>query len=198
MTPFEKQSLLLQYLQLAAIGLAAAALHLQYRSYADEFAWNKRTQTLEIVKTWESGTKEAKDILIKNFPGMSLPKTQSSPSVDEFRAIIEAPDGAMVPVFGGTRQVNAREVRSSIASLFNYYETLAIAYENDVVDRTVFQESLSPAMLRTCDYFENFRTAHRQIREGQDYWPPLSRMLAEWRNSSNLPHYPRKLGNGSD
>jgi hypothetical protein len=71
------------------------------------------------------------------------------------------------------------EVRNHLIGLLNYFEHLAAAYEQHIIERMVLEETIAPTMMDICVFFQPFITEMRQLNR-RDPWPPLSRVIELW------------------
>jgi len=70
-------------------------------------------------------------------------------------------------------------IRGHLIELLNYFEGIASAYEQYVVDRAAIEDSVGTVILYFCVYFQTFIDEMRKINR-RDPWPPLSRVVELW------------------
>jgi hypothetical protein len=166
----------------------AISIYLAFISIRETHEWNRRNLTLQLMGNWNQQTRSHLDVIISEFPNFSIrPKSASSDewatnpewvhpqwSIDEGRANL------IVSSLSNPRgELKDKEIYRSLISLLNYFESLASAYENSVVDRTVIEQSFAPMIIDISRYFRPFIKLKRD-QAGREPWPPLAKAVDSW------------------
>ncbi len=172
---------------LAAVGaliMQHKQISLQRTQMRAEYDWRVRQFTLELGQNWNQHTRKHLDVLSREFPAFfRVPKIDDSawhlPKTRARQLVLcegEEPTQARAEV-----DINRdRALRSHLISLLNYFESMAQAYEQKVVDTKAIEDSFSSMMIDTYDYFGPFVDEMKLVTR-REPWPPLERVVAYWR-----------------
>lgn len=165
----------------------AISIYLAYLSIRETHEWNRRNLTIQLMGNWNQQTRSHLDILIEQFHDFSI-RPQSSAD-DEWATNPEwvHPQWSMNEqraediVSSMSKQNNEKdkEIYRSLISLINYFESIASAYENSVVDRIVIEQSFAPLIIDVSRYFRPFIIKKRK-QAGREPWPPLAKAVNAW------------------
>lgn len=160
----------------------AVGVFLAFLTLHNTHEWNRRHYTVVFFDDWNERGRKHLAVLEKQFPDFfAVPDIISKPEIMESwcidknlaKKIVEAKSEPQVPCTIET------EIRGHLIELLNYFEGIATAYEQYVVDRVVIEESVGTVILNVWVYFQpaidEFRKAKRR-----DPWPPLSRVVELW------------------
>jgi hypothetical protein len=156
-----------------AVGIFLAILTLR-----DTQEWNRRQYTVDFLKNWNECTREHFVELEKQFPDfLAVPDFIKKPDLVESWCI----DKEKAKLIAEVKSESDRKLRVHLVELFNYFEMIASAYEQHVVDRDAVQDSAGTVILDFCVYFQPFINEMRKSNR-RDPWPPLSRVIDLWLN----------------
>ena len=160
-----------------AVGVLLALLTLRHTH-----EWNRRHYTVEFLDDWNESARRHLTVLEKQFPEFFAvpdfikdPNLMNSWRLDQDRAkqLVEV----KLELQGS--DPNELGVRGHLLELLNYFEGIATAYEQHVVDRAAIEESVGTIILDVCVYFQPFIEEMRKVNR-RDPWPPLSRVVELW------------------
>ena len=168
----------------ASVGslLTVVALLLAFNTLRDTHEWNRRHYTIELMGSWNTRARPHLAFLEHEFPDFfAVPDFIGNPEVlrswklDPRRAVqLVASDGS--PPQAGSRDL---EIRDHLIELFNYFEDLSIAYEQNIVDRATAEDSFAPTMIDAYTFFQPFIEEMRNVNR-RDPWPPITRTVDLW------------------
>jgi hypothetical protein len=173
------------FLQAApAVGSLATALavFLALLTLRNAHEWNRRHYTIEFMVSWNDHAREHLVALEREFPEFfSVPDFIKNPGLRHSWCLDGTKARQLVKSETAEAGSNSQTyiVRDHLIALLNYFEDIAIAYEQHVVDRSAIEDSFAPVILDVCTYFQPFIDEIRKINR-RDPWPPLSRVVELW------------------
>ena len=165
----------------------AVSIYLAYLSIRETHEWNRRNLTIQLMGNWNQQTRSHLDVLMEQFPDFAI-RPQSSAD-DQWAANPEWIDprwsmndrraGEIVSSMSKQNDTKDKEIYRSLISLIDYFESIASAYENSVVDRVVVEQSFAPLLIDVSRYFRPFIIKKRK-QAGREPWPPLAKAVIAW------------------
>jgi hypothetical protein len=167
-----------------AVGSVATAvgIFLALISLRDTHEWNRRHFTIELLDNWNESAREHLSVLENQFPGFfPVPDFITNPDLMTLWCLDQNMAKQLVKVKSERQDPDDTDliVRRHIVELLNYFEGIASAYEQYVVDRTAIEDSVGTVILDFWVYFQPFIEEMRKINR-RDPWPPLSRVVDLW------------------
>lgn len=172
---------------LAALGVlaAVASLAIQRNQMNAEYDWRVRQYTLELSRSWNDQARHHIDALSRAFPeffrvppsgveGWRLPPERA-------RELVLCEGEKPTESRPSNDIERDRVLRNHLISLLNYFETLALAYEQYIVDQEAVVDSFSSMMIDTYEYFLHFIDEMVKVNRRKP-WPPLDRVVLRWQN----------------
>lgn len=154
-----------------AVGVFLALLSLR-----NTHEWNRRHYTIDFLGNWNESTRKHFVALEKQFPEFfAVPDFITSPHLMESWCLDKNQAKQLVEV----KSEHEIVLRGHLVELLNYFEGIASAYEQHVVDREAIEDSAGTVILDVCVYFQPFIEEMRKINR-RDPWPPLSRVVELW------------------
>lgn len=154
----------------------AVAVFLALLSFRNTHEWNRRHYTIEFLGNWNESTRQHFVALEKRFPEFfAVPDFITNPDLMESWCLDRNQAKELVEV----KSADEIDLRGHIVELLNYFEGIASAYEQYVVDREAIEDSAMTVILDVCVYFQPFIEEMRKINR-RDPWPPLSRVVELW------------------
>lgn len=144
--------------------------------------WNRRHYTIEVLENWNECARKHLIVLEKQFPDFfAVPDFIINPDLMGSWCIDENQAKQLLAVKSERQEPDHTEldIRGHIIELLNYFEGIASAYEQHVVDREAIEDSVGTIILDVCVYFQPFIEEMRKINR-RDPWPPLSRVVELW------------------
>jgi hypothetical protein len=169
---------------LTAIGSVATAIgvFLAIMTLRSEHEWNRRHYTVEFLDSWNESARKHLRILEENFPDFfAVPDFIANPDLMDSWRLHQNQAKQLVKVKseGEGFDKSKVDIRGHLIELLNYFEGIASAYEQHVVDRAAIEDSVGTVILDVCVYFQPFIEEMRKINR-RDPWPPLSRVVELW------------------
>jgi hypothetical protein len=161
-----------------AMGIVLALLSLRnaQQTLQDAHEWNRRHYTVEFLSDWNERARTHLAELERKFPDFfAVPDFINNP--EEMKSWRMHHIEAKNVVAGGAG--DKLEIRTHLIDLLNYFEGIASAYEQYVVDRLAVEDSVGTVIQDVYVYFQPFIEEMRQINR-RDPWPPLSRVVDVW------------------
>lgn len=180
-------------LVVSAIALASAAYGI-----SQQHEWNRRQFAVEMMREWNNQSSLHKAAIEKAYPDLFRDEgpLQSRPRISSTEARLiyfstpdEDPTKAVNPTgekptkdIQPTKIVDPMrwEIRNHCIALFNYFEFVAAAWENQVADRRMIEDSFKKTILRWHRDLEEFMILIKNTR-GYEPWQPLQRVVAQWK-----------------
>ena len=154
-----------------AVGIFLALLTLR-----NTHEWNRRQFTIQFLGNWNESTRKHFVALEKQFPEFfAVPDFITKPDLMELWCLDKNEAKKLIEV----KSESEIELRGHLVELLNYFEGIASAYEQYVVDREAVVDSAGTVILDFCVYFQPFIEEMRKINR-RDPWPPLSRVVELW------------------
>jgi Domain of unknown function (DUF4760) len=175
---------------LTAGGLVVSAVALVCAAYGihEQHQWNRRHFAVEMIREWNNQSSLHKAAIENAYPELFREEgpQQSRPRIpkEEARRIYfstkdeepkkngEDPAKIVDPV--------RWETRNHCIALLNYFEFVAAAWENQVADRKMVEDSFKRTILRWHHDLEEFMNVMKSTR-GYEPWPPLQRVVTKWK-----------------
>ena len=183
---------------LLAPGLLVSAGALVCAAYGinEQHKWYRRHFAVEMIREWNNHSNTHKAAIENAYPQLFREEgpQQSRPRIDkeEARRIYFSikDDGSGDP----TKTVSANgsgdptkivdskrwDTRNHCIALLNYFEFVASAWENQVADRKMIEDSFKKTILRWHHDLEEFMSVMRATRQYEP-WLPLQRVVAKWK-----------------
>ncbi|MDQ1638092.1 MAG: hypothetical protein QOF62_1431 [Pyrinomonadaceae bacterium] len=183
---------------LTAGGLIVSAVALVCAAYGinEQHTWNRRHFAVEMIREWNNQSSSHKAAIENAYPQLFRDEgpQQSRPRIsnDEARRIyfstkdeeIKKKDEDSLKNTSGdpTKTVDPTrwETRNHCIALLNYFEFVASAWENQVADRKMVEDSFKKTILRWHHDLEEFMNVMKTTR-GYEPWPPLQRVVTKWK-----------------
>jgi hypothetical protein len=165
---------------LIAVGSAstAIAIFIAILTLRDSHEWNRRQYTIEFLRDWNESTREHFIELELQFPEFfEVPDYINDPAMMESWCIDK---NRSTEIIKEKSEKNIK-LRDHLIRLLNYFEGIASAYEQHVVDRDEIEDSAATVILDFWVYFQPFIEEMRRVNR-RDPWPPLSRIVDLWLN----------------
>jgi hypothetical protein len=165
----------------------AVGIFLAYYSLRDSHEWNRRQYTIQFLGCWNECARDHLNVLEKEFPDLlNVPDFIKNPDLIKTWCIKDEEAKKLADLMSHPEE-NCREmdIRRHLIELFNYFESIANAYEQHVVDRSAVVDCDATAMLDIFIYFQPFIKEMRKINR-RDPWPPLSRVAELWLNEATF------------
>jgi hypothetical protein len=161
---------------LTTVGLLISALSLAVAAYGirENHEWNRRHFAAEMMREWNTSSSQHKVAIESAYPEFYQKEA------DELSRARMSPEEAK-KVYTSTPKDSLRwETRNHCIALLNYFEYVTAAYEKNVADRNIIEDSFQPTILRWHHDLEEFISIMQKIR-GYHPWPPLQRTVAKWK-----------------
>jgi hypothetical protein len=175
---------------LTAGGLVVSAVALVCTAYGinEQHTWNRRHFAVEMIREWNDQSSIHKAAIENAYPALFREEgpQQSRPRIDkdEARRIYFSTKDEGTIKNGGdpTKIVDPVrwETRNHCIALLNYFEFVASAWENQVADRKMVEDSFKKTILRWHHDLEEFMNVMKSTR-GYEPWPPLQRVVTKWK-----------------
>lgn len=184
------------WLLLAGLLVSAGALVCAAYGINQQHEWYRRHFAVEMIREWNNHSKTHKAAIENAYPQLFRDEGQreARPRIDkeEARRIYFSikDDGTGDPTKtvstngsdDPTKIVDSArwETRNHCIALLNYFEFVASAWENQVADRQMLEDSFKKTILRWHHDLEEFMTVMAKTRQYEP-WPPLQRVVAQWK-----------------
>jgi len=163
---------------LTAVGSVSTAVAIFFAilTLRDTQEWNRRQYTVELLDNWNDSTRKHFLALKKEFPEyFAVPDFITTPALMESWCL----DKTKAKELAEVNSEHEVDLRGHIVALLNYFEGIALAYEQYVVDRDAIDDSVGTVILDFCVYFQPFIEEMRKNNR-RDPWPPVSRTVELW------------------
>jgi hypothetical protein len=144
--------------------------------------WNRRHYTIEFLGDWNERARKHLVVIEKQFPEFfAVPDFIKNPDLMDSWRLDPNRAKQLVKVKSEHHEPDHTQpdIRGHLIELLNYFEGIASAYEQHVVDRAAIEDSVGTVILDVCVYFQPFIEEMRKINR-RDPWPPLSRVVELW------------------
>lgn len=180
---------------MSGIVVTAIGVYLAFATLRASHEWNRRHYTVEMAAAWNHEARALLANLTMHFPEFfQVPDFISDDRQRDQWCIDE--DMAERLVFSKSPNDNIDEetieIRDNLVPLFNHFESIAIAYQLNVIDRDVIFESFGAVLLDTWIFFGPFVDKMREVNR-RDPWPPLTELIHAWEGEEKRRHFEKRL-----
>ncbi|HXR25398.1 MAG TPA: hypothetical protein VN742_08565 [Candidatus Binataceae bacterium] len=160
---------------LTAVGLVLGVVTLRHTH-----DWNRRHYTIEFISGWNEHARDHLAALEQAFPEFrAVPDFIQDPAAQSKWLLQTEWAERLIKSNENPDAPKDLELRRHLIALLNYFEAVATAYEQYVVDRPAVEDSFAPIITDVVTYFQPFINLLR-ARTKRDPWPPLSRVALVW------------------
>jgi hypothetical protein len=150
--------------------------------------WNRRHYTIELLDKWNENARKHLEALEIEFPDLfAVPDFIARPEVKTTWCINRDRAKRLVKVSSESEEFTKNDmlIRGHLLAVLNYFEGIASAYEQHVVDRKAIFDSVGTVILDVCMFFEPFIQEMNNVSR-RDPWPPLSHVVDLWLKDERL------------
>ena len=196
------------WIMAAGLLISSGALVCAAYGINQQHEWYRRHFAAEMIREWNQQSSSHKAEIENAYPGLFRAEgpRQSRPRIDHDEARLiyfsvetdgsagftnsEPSNGTSNP----TRTVSTNgptdpskivdpkrwKTRNHCIALLNYFEFVASAWENQVADRKMIEDSFKKTILRWHHDLEEFMSVMKATRQYEP-WPPLQRVVSKWK-----------------
>lgn len=180
---------------MSGVVVTAIGVYHAFATLRASHEWNRRHYTVEMTAAWNHEARALLANLTRYFPEFFQVPDFISDDRQRDRWCIDK-DMAERLVFlklpsDGTEK-EIIEIRDNLVPLFNHFESIAIAYQLNVIDRNAIFESFGAVLLDTWIFFGPFVDKMREVNR-RDPWPPLTELIHAWEAEEMRRHFEKRL-----
>ncbi len=163
-------------LWITAVGLLISAGALLCAAYGinQQHEWQRRHFAAEMINAWNSQSSTHKAAIENVYPYLFRDERAK-----ESRQPIPLEEARQIYLSTKDADATRWETRNHCIALLNYFEFVASAWEKQVGDRKMLEDSFKSTILRWHHDLGEFMAVMRDYRSYHP-WPPLTRVVAQW------------------
>jgi hypothetical protein len=162
---------------LTAAGLIVSAGALVFAAYgiSQQRKWERKHFAVEMINEWNNQSSNHKAAIENAYPELF---TNDGPLSSRPRMTSE--EAHLIYTSTEAKDKVRWETRNHCIALLNYFEFVASAWDKEIADREIIEDSFKSTILRWHHDLEEFMIEMKKTRQYEP-WPPLQSVVAQWK-----------------